>query len=374
MIGGFRNVLSKLAQVQTNANTVRIIIIVIIVLLIFSVVSYIINKMALNKKNCTNLSQVYEGFPKISSMNPENAEFKYSLRDYYIKTAYNCCCAGQFKNDYVNDCALINTIKQGARCLDFEIYSVNNKPVVATSSVKEYTIKETYNSIPFSEAMNVVANYAFSNSTCPNPHDPLMLQFRIMSNNKQIYKMMADIIYKQLGDRLLGNKYSYEYDGKNLGAVPIKDLLGKIIIIVDKKNKLYESTPMDEYVNIASNSVFMRASRNYDIVYAPDMNEVIDYNKKNMTITMPDLSPNDTNVSPSLHMKYGCQLIGMCFQNYDSNMEYYNEFFDGNGSAFVLKPANQRYIPVIIPTPPKQKPALSYAPRSIKSDYYSYKI
>ena len=32
---------------------------------------------------------------------------------------------GSYKNDYVNLCALKSCIKQGARCLDFEIYSVN---------------------------------------------------------------------------------------------------------------------------------------------------------------------------------------------------------------------------------------------------------
>ena len=60
-----------------------------------------------------------------------NKQFSYNLRDYYIKTAYNCCTAGEYKNDFVNVCALKNCIRQGARCLDFEIYSVKGSPVVA---------------------------------------------------------------------------------------------------------------------------------------------------------------------------------------------------------------------------------------------------
>ena len=38
-------------------------------------------------------------------------------------------------------------------------------------------------------------------------------------------------------------------------------------------------------------------------------------------------------------MSYGCQMVGMNFQNFDSNMEYYDLAFDGNGSSFILKPA-----------------------------------
>ena len=35
------------------------------------------------------------------------------------------------KNDFVNICALKNCIKQGARCLDFEVYSCTTMPAIA---------------------------------------------------------------------------------------------------------------------------------------------------------------------------------------------------------------------------------------------------
>ena len=98
------------------------------------------------------------------------------------------------------------------------------------------------------------------------------------------------------------------------------------------------------------------------------------YNKKNMTLSMPDLSAFNTNVSASLHMKYGVQMVGMNFQNFDENMEYYDLLFDGAGSAFVLKPKPLRYVPVTIPEPTPQNPDLSYAKREIKEDYYNFNI
>ena len=90
-------------------------------------------------------------------------------------------------------------IKQGARCLDFEVYSVDGKPVVATSSVPNVDIKETYNSVDFTDAMNVVNEFAFSGSTCPNPKDPLILNFRIKSEHADICDKMATSLYNTYG-------------------------------------------------------------------------------------------------------------------------------------------------------------------------------
>ena len=39
-------------------------------------------------------------------INGEEIEYNYKLKDFYIKTAYNCCCNGSFRNDYVDLCAL----------------------------------------------------------------------------------------------------------------------------------------------------------------------------------------------------------------------------------------------------------------------------
>lgn len=348
---------------------------VITILLVLIIVFWIYSKTRLNSRNCKSMDRMYKDFPKIHNVNPSNDNYKYNLRDYYIKTAYNACSAGGFKNDFVNTCALINCIKQGARCLDFQIYSVNNSPVIATSSVDDFTIKETYNSVPFGEALQIINDYAFSGSTSPNPNDPLIIHLRIMSNNKDIYSIMAKNITSQLGRRILGPNYSYENHGKNLGSVPLREFLGKVIIIADKTNPLFEDTPLDEYVNLASNSIFMRGVRfSSGIKYTPDIDELVEFNKKNMTLCLPDISPNNQNYSASLAMKCGCQMVGMSFQNFDNNMEYYDEFFDSAGSAFVLKPETLRFVPVKIPPPTLPPEKYSYKQRDISSDFYKFTI
>ena len=64
----------------------------------------------------------------------------------------------------------------------------------------------------------------------------------------------------------------------------------------------------------------------------------LEFNKKNMSIVRPDLSDKSVNPSAALVMNYGCQMVGMSFQSFDNNMEYYSLFFDRAGSAFALKP------------------------------------
>lgn len=365
---------SKLVTEQNKATMIKYMAYFIIAILVIGLIAYTIDKIRLNKNNCDALGKIYTSFPKLSSFNTNDATYQYLLRDYYIKTAYNCCCGGEFKNDYVNVCALKTCIAQGARVLDFEIYSVDNNPVIATSAVVNNRVKQMYNQIHLEEALQVVNNYAFSGGSCPNPNDPLILHFRISSNNDKIYTKMADTIYSTIQSRLLGKEYSYEYNGRNLGSVPLKEFTGKIIISVDRANPLFENTPLKEYVNIASNSIFLRASRQYDIINTPDSTELIEYNKKNMSLTLPDLSVYNDNASPILNFNYGCQCVGMSFQNFDANMQYYSLFFDKVGHAFVLKPENLRYVPVTIPDPTPQSPENSYTTRTVSTDYYSFSV
>jgi hypothetical protein len=348
----------------------------IIIVLIISIVNYIYKQ--LNKKRTNNNDMEYslDGVKvEITSLNINNPKFKHKLRDYYIASSYNSCCGGDFKNDYVDYVPLKQVIKQGARMLDFEIYSLNSRPVVAASSESSYNLKETYNSLPFDDVMEIISRYAFSSSTCPNPNDPLFIHLRVKSNHEDIYKSMAKSIKSQFSKRLLGEKYKNEAHGENLGTVPLKEFVGKVVIICDSTNDNFRKVPIfEELVNMTSSSQFMRGLRNYDVTYTHDADELVEYNKKQMTVVIPDLTNESNNMPASLHHKYGCQFVCMSYQTFDENLKYYLTLFNENGHAFILKPKKLRYIPVTIPAPTPQNPQLSYAPRTIQKPYYKHQI
>lgn len=355
---------NKISDIGSNVDNITKVMIIIIGLLFFIIFWWCFDKLHLDKKNCKKLDKLYDTFPHLSTINVDNEKFKKNLRDYYIKTAYNCCASGNYKNDFVNLCALKHCIKQGARCLDFEIYSVKNLPVVAISSTDEYSVKESYNTVDFGKAMETISVYAFNGSTCPNPNDPLIINLRIMSNITAIHDAIATALYNVLSERLLGRGFSYENNGQNIGSVSIISLMGKIVIMVDKANPLFTSSTLNEYVNIAGNAPFLRSLRYRDVLYTPDKDELVFFNQQNMTICLPDISANNKNkISSALAMDNGCQFIAMSFQNFDENMQYYTEYFDDAGTAFVLRPDRFRYFPVYIDKPATADPALSYAPQ-----------
>jgi hypothetical protein len=360
----------KTLKEQTLVNLL-VIIIIVIILISLLVYFYYIN---LKSRECSNMKSIYGTLNgKIKSID-DTEQFNYTFKDYYIKTAYNCCSGGNYKNDYVDTCFLKYLLNQGVRGLDFEIFSINDQPIIATSTSDSYYIKETFNYIDFSSAMNIIRDYAFSTSVAPNALDPIIIHLRIKSTNQKMYKNFATLL-KNYDSILLGKEYDSEYYGNNFGNVNLRDLMGKVTIIVDKSNPSFLECPeFYSFINMTSNSVFMRALHYYDIKYTPDINELINFNKQNMTIGMPDKGSNPENPSSFVMRETGCQLLGMRYQKIDTNIEENDIFFDDKGYAFVLKQENLRYIPVILPSPPEQNPALSYATRTVQSDYYKFDI
>lgn len=355
--------------------TIIMILTVLIFMIILMALLYYFYIISLPSKECKNMDALYSALNgSIRSINEADPNCRYLLRDYYIKSAYNCCSGGSYKNDFVETCVLKDLLKQGVRGLDFEIFSIDDRPVVATSTVDSYHIKETYNSIDFSEIMNIIRDYAFVTATAPNSNDPIIIHLRIKSTNQNMYKNFAKLL-ENYDSLLLGKEYSYENQGRNLGGAKLLSLAKKVIIIVDRSNIAFlECQEFYEYVNMTSNSVFMRALHYYDIAYTPDINELIEYNKQCMTIGMPDKGSNPPNPSGIVLRETGTQMMAMRYQSFDNNLEESNMLFDTGGYAFILKPENLRYVPVTIEGPPPQNPDLSYATRTLSSDFYNFDI
>lgn len=365
----------KIASLDEQFQTYLIFIIIgIIVIIYFVYLSYL---SVLKTKNCDSINTL---FPDVNGyivpISKNNPDYSYKLFDYYISTAYNACSGGGYKNNYVDICILKSVIKQGVRCLDFEIYSINNQPVVATSIQDSYYVKETFNSVPFGgkdSVMETINSHAFADGTCPNPTDPVIIHLRLKSSNQEMFKNLAQIFTKY--DKMLGIDYSYEKNGKNLGTLPLITFIGKIILIIDRSNTAFlECEELLEYVNMTSNSIFMRGLSYYNIKNSPDVNELTDFNRTGMTIVFPDKDANPPNPSGMLCRNYGCQMTGMRYQYVDDYLMENNNFFSRQGSAFVLKPENLRFIPIVIPEPTPQNPDYSYDTRTFGNEYYTMNI
>lgn len=365
------NYLNAIQNMDEKFQMYLIISFVVIILIFF--IGYMIYLSNLDKRNCDFMNSTYSSVNGyIKSINETDPDLSGNLFDYYIKTAYNACSGGNYKNDFVNICNLKAVIKQGVRCLDFEIYSVDDKAVVSTSTTDSYYVKETFNSVKFSSVMDTIRNYAFSGSTCPNPTDPIIIHLRCKSNNHKMYENLANI-FEENTDIMLGIDYSFESEGTNLGNVPLLDLRNKVVLIIDRSNTAFlDNKTLLEYVNMTSNSIFMRLYDFNDVKNSPDIEELIEFNRRGVTMITPNNGSNPENPAGIVCRASGCQMVAMRYQYIDEYLLENTLFFDRAGYAFALKPYLLRYRPVTIPEPTPQNPDYSYATRKVETDFYSF--
>jgi len=309
---------------------------------------------------------------KVSSNATNN--FTHKIYDYYIKTAYNACSPGNYKNSAVSTCALKDVISQGVRCFDFEVYSLDNQPIIATSMDKNVYVKETFNYVPFGDAMTILRDFGRSATGCPNPRDPMFIHLRFQSNNQKMFSNLATIFKNmQTENLILPSRLSIAKYNKNFAGLPLSELMGAsspapIVVIANKTNPSFlENQPLRECINMVSNSVFMRCLRyTTGVKHTPDMDELKHYNKQNMTIVLPDDKNNPDNPGSVFSRSLGCQMVAMRYQTPDPQLKEDTDYFNNQGHAFVLKPLELRHTPVYIKKPPPPDKKLSYAPRTLK--------
>ena len=169
-----------------------------------------------------------------------------------------------------------------------------------------------------------------------------------MTNELNTINLIAKYISDILGDKLLGINYGNNNYGVSLGNFRILEFCNKCVIMVESNtlnsNNIVSSN-LYPLINILTNSENCRSLR-YTQLKNQDSAELTSFNKYRMSIVLPDLSPDSSNYDPTVAFHTGCQFIGMNFQNFDTNLEFYFNIFDELKYSFVIKPCALRYIPV----------------------------
>lgn len=186
------------------------------------------------------------------------------LREFIVKSSYNSAISG----DYANKEMIRFLLQRGCRLLDFEIYTNSNKIEYVSLSKNEDFVMDTLNEdadrLSFADAMGTVNAYSFINPS-PSPNDPLFLSLRLKNNLKKeelraVYKRIADILKVSFPNRLYQDS-----NGKALevnGSTPLRDIMGKIVVIFDTENKL---SNFDKYCSDSSNE----CSEMYPLINIP---------------------------------------------------------------------------------------------------------
>lgn len=320
------------------------IILFFVVIIIIGILVYVSNQLNLKYKNCSDLNkQSNTSVLSIEKVNDFNKETP--LNDYFIKTAHNSCCVGNFKNDYVDACALKNCASYGVRALDFQIYSLNNKPVVSASSVTSNQYKQIYNYMNFYDTMNYVRKFFIDDGTNINCKDPLFLIFRLYTTNDPVYTMMAQALNQVFGyGSPTGNMIYILPNNKTLDTTLLSALMRKVVIIVDptngNKSGFANSNLMNFTAMVTGVSTNNNIYRESDLLGVVAVNRANGYNtdvSNNLCILFPPLQPNKNNydfVTSGIFNELS--FIGMNFQYKDQFLlEYNKDFF--NSCAFIKK-------------------------------------
>jgi len=288
------------------------------------------------------------------------------LREYCIKSSYNTALTG----NYINIDMIPYVLSRGCRFLDFEVFYIGHTtidsqklstlkytPEVAYSIDNTFTTISTENSLLLDNVLTSVITNAFSSPSI-NTNDPIFINLRIKSNNKDVYKAVAASIDNTIKDKLYTKKT--ETDGLNAIQVTrdtkLHEIMGKIILCFDKTTvrnyKDYTSClgnreksicyNLTKYINIETGGEDLNLLRYSDVM---DQCVVpINIKDDNMTTdikTMKYVIPNtkhDNAFNPLLSdfiLKYSAQIPAYRFYKNDRQLRNYEEFFNDHGSAFV---------------------------------------
>ena len=337
----------------------------IIIFILIILFAWIFDRLSLKDRYCSKLDIFYPTLVNSSYLNNDNTIknearniFDISnsiLKNYYIKSAYNCCCGDGYKNNFVALCSLEKCIGIGCRFLDFEIYSYNNEPIVAASTANNNYIKETYNALELKQVLETVTDHAFDATKTNCANDPLILNFRIMSTNSLMLEKMGDL-FEDILDvnsgtndkvfKLLSN-YNYATTNGSILDMSIGQLYKKIIIICDfnPSSGILDTDPnnlltkLKKYINLLGKGNHCNIYRYNEIMSKGNNNAIlIEETKRKFTIVLPDINNSNINYDPTIAYSNGCQAICMKHQHLDNNLLGYNQNFkDNNNYSFIIK-------------------------------------
>jgi hypothetical protein len=285
------------------------------------------------------------------------------LCDYYIASSAYSTFPSSYVFDYISDGIIPLVVKAGARLVELDIYADgNDKPVVG---LKNESVGFDYakNTVTLESCCVSIANSAFNKLDTPLSSDPFILSLMFHTNKTHTINACAEIIKTTLSRYLLGPEYAFHR--KNLAVEPICNVAGKLIIVSGGN---INGTLMEEMVNMSWSTSNLRRLTYMQASQPHDHEELINANRQNITMVVPDPDPDLKNNNPTLLFGYGCQWNLMNYGSLDSMMELYIGNFQ-QGSV-VVKPEHLRYKPKTIKTPVLPDPSVSFQPMSHTSPIY----
>ena len=279
------------------------------------------------------------------------------IHNNYILTAFNCCNSGEYQNNYVDTCILKKCLNLGIRCLDFQIFNYNQKPIIASSTMDSLYIKETFNYLELEPVLDIITNYLNTNVLGSKNTSPLFLHFRVMSLSEKIYKKLIKSILEKLGKNQKQENQNFElvinYD--NIKNISLNNLNNKIVVfinpyytsqnfLIDRLNTYIDDVKND--LNIIPNYKIYKSGNiinsNSDLLLYKNNNYEnykTSHNTSKPTLVLPEFNSKNNDENFIKYMQNNITFIAMKFQEIDNFLEVAIHIFSKyeNQCGFLLK-------------------------------------
>jgi hypothetical protein len=309
-------------------------------------------------------------YPKVTKIAPLGCPgaSPYRLCDFYMASSSYSVFPGAEVYDYVSDSILPLAIKAGVRLVELDIYSdMNDQPVVGLKNQKLGT-DYAYNTVPLEACCVSVANNAFNTVSAPASSDPFVLSLVFHTDKTKTLNAASEIVKTTCRSHLLDSEYSFSR--KNLALEPICNLQNKLIIV---SGGTIKGTHMEELTNMSWSTSHLRRLTYTQASQPHDQDELVNHNRNNITMVVPDIGEDLINNNPQVLFAYGCQWIMMNYGSIDDMMELYISEFQE--ASTVLKPAALRPLKTKkYKKPARADPALSFQPMRHTSPIYDITV
>lgn len=349
------------APTSNGYSSILLVVGVLVILLLF----YFASGYVMGSKTVTvaRAGTTFGTYKKVTQLSPLGCPTGDDTRlcDYYVASSAYSTFPSSYSTDYTSDSIIPLVVKAGARLVEVNVYAENGKPVVGLQN--EFGFNYSKNVVSFESCCVAITNSAFNKIDTPVGSDPFIFSIVFQTEDTNIPNACAEIIKTTMGKYLLGPEYSYHR--KNLAVEPICNLMEKVVIVSGGNIK---GTVMEELVNLSWSTshlrrlTYMQASQPYD------HEELINSNRRSITMVVPDPTPDLKNNNPTILFTYGCQWNLVNYGSLDTMMELYVEQFQQG--SFIAKPSSLRYKPKKYKKPTLPDPSVSFQPMSHSSPIY----
>lgn len=268
------------------------------------------------------------------------------IADYYVLSSFNTCVISEnYKRGHVHLDGLKNAWTLGAKFFDFEVYNIDDKPIIGCN----LDYNDFYNTTSTGEVLLLdVFEYIKKKIIEKGSEfvDPIFIHLRIKTMNQAMYDKIAKMIELYFKD------YLYPFKKDQPGNILLSEVMSKVVImcqilpknksILDTKNDLYHLTNIHtifktDYDSLNHSFITIQPNQFVHIYeYDSTNNEINNYpissdNLNKLYISFPKIKDpiKKSKLIKSIESYKNNQFNCIPFQIIDESLfeEYLNTFF-----------------------------------------------